>query len=487
MKILLINNDSMVKKLFEAVAKKLGLDLIIQDNLKLPDLEDDFFLFIDEGVSGNYSELLSSPKVLSSVYLHKRTSNPIEGFGFYVKKPFLPTEILDILKRRLADFGITEDTTSNLTKDDLADIPEQSLAIDDFDLDELDELDLKDDDDKKNTEPPKPIPHISDNFDLSDLKEIQNVLDDLEKETKKRDSSEEKLNDKDSEFDFIKVQDDEDKPDARVEQTTEDMQEEPDIEEILKDVRLDIQEQNTQDEKNEKQTDETIQNAMSEFADELDISTIESSLHSPNDDFNLDEDFQGEEQSVISKDDEANDMHFQKDDQIQEDEQNVVNMKKTQDNEVVLPSSGILDKKQIDEVKKILEETQDNQDEDKGNLMAPASKAKQIEEIQEEDIAHVFDDIDNGEDMKEKHTEKNTKEDKEDFDVTFDDAEDFSSQGNGSKKDTITSDSNKQETTEASQANGISNLLNNTSIDGLKSILDGMQLTINISFPDKKK
>ncbi|MDO7253363.1 hypothetical protein [Helicobacter cappadocius] len=476
MKILLINNDSMVKKLFEAVAKKLGLDLIAQDSLKLPNAEDEFFLFLDDGVAGEYSELLQSPKILIKVYLHKRTSSPADGFEFYIKKPFLPTEVLDILKSRLADFGIDESTTSNLTKDDLAEIPEHSLAIDDFDLDELDDLDFKDADFENQKGPSKPIPHISDDFDLSDLEEIQGVLDDLEKEKdsgKQSDSSKDSPDEEDSGFDFIEVK--EDKPDSPKEQTDE-IEEQPDIDEILKNVKSSMTEQQNQDKEEQKEADTTVKDALSELADELNFDNVLSSEESSISDLqkhkNIEEDIH--EDQINKKDDEIT-----VDESFQKNEENY-------SEEAFGESSSILDKKQIDEVKKILEETQDEENQNKETLMATPQEAKEIEEIEEQDIIDVLGDTNKGEDMKETHTDTENKI-KEDFDMPFENMDDFTLSDNEFDKNILAEDLDVQDQLQTSQNNSILNLLNNTSIEGLKSLLDGMQLTINISFPDKKK
>lgn len=500
MKILLINNDSMVKKLFEAVAKKLGLDLTTQDNLNLPNTEDDFFLFIDDSISGDYSQILSSQKNLMKTYLHKRNNKQAEGFEFYIKKPFLPTEVLDILRSRLADFGITEATTSNLTKDDLEEIPEYSFALDDFNLDEADDLGFSDIEEDKG--PHRPLPHISDNFNLDDIEEIQNVLEDMEKEKAKNGKKEPE----------ITPQFDEDIEDLEVLPTEieEEQEEEPDIEGILKNVKSDVEKSKQELEEESKingsmefeqephTEDEKIQDGFGETTEDIDTSPAfltEDLL----DDLHIDAKEEiGENEQISRQEDPGAEQNttdeFKQESDLGQDEKNHnddyddFNLDEVnEDSEAsigISDFSNILDKKQIDEVKKILEQTEDEENQNKGVPMALASEAKEIEEIEEQDIRDVLGDITKGEDMKETKTKNNTQED---LDMSFDKIDDFAMMNDEFDKSTLTEDLDIEEPSKHHSGNDIQNFINNTSIDGLKSILDGMQLTINISFPNKKK
>lgn len=496
LKILLINNDSMVKKLFEAVAKKLGLDLTTQDNLNLPNTEDDFFLFIDDSISGDYSEILSSERNLMKTYLHKRNNKQAEGFEFYIKKPFLPTEVLDILKSRLADFGITDATTSNLTKDDLEEIPEYSFALDDFNLDEADDLGFKDIEDEDKG-PRRPIPHISDNFNPDDLQEIQNVLEDMEKEKTKDGKNGKKVSEILADFN-------EDDLDLEVltNEIEEEQEEEPDIEGILDDVKLDVQKSKQELEESNINTSIKTEEDLSveskkiedestgtiEDSDSSSVSLAEDFL----DDLQIDTKEKLENKQEIAEQEDFKTKQNILDDLSQDGDHNDgyddFNLDKIdQDSEVsseISHFSNILDKKQIDEVKKILEQTEDEENQNKEVPMVLASEAKEIEEIEEEDIMDILGDTSKGEDMK-KTKNKNTTP--EDLDMSFDKIDDFAMMKDEFDKSALTEDLDIEEPSRDNSGNDIQNFINNTSIDGLKSILDGMQLTINISFPNKKK
>lgn len=511
LKILLINNDSMVKKLFEAVAKKLGLDLTTQDNLNLPNTEDDFFLFIDDSISGDYSEILSSGKNLMKTYLHKRNSKQVEGFEFYIKKPFLPTEVLDILKTRLSDFGITEATTSNLTKDDLEEIPEYSFALDDFNLDEADDLGLKDiEDEYKGSS--KSIPHISDNFNLDDLQEIQSALEDMEKE--KTTDNKEKL---EIPVDII----DEDDEDLEVLPSVieEEQEEEPDIEGILENIKSDVekskkeleeeskinpsieleQETHKEDEKIHDKSSEAIEDSdmrasflTEDLLDDLQIDQKEQTEQEIEEQTEQQEQSTEEENSISKQniiDDFTQDGDFGLDEK-HNDEYDDFNLDKAiEDNEAeeISDFSNILDKKQIDEVKKILAQTEDEENQNKEVPMALASEAKEIEEIEEQDIMDILGDSNKGKKMKKTKTKNTKNTTPEDLDVSFDKIDDFEMMKDEFDKSALTEDLDVEEPSKNKSGSDIENFINNTSIDGLKSILDGMQLTINISFPNKKK
>ncbi|BEG56555.1 Poly E-rich protein ChePep [Helicobacter sp. NHP21005] len=108
MKILLVNQNKMVGKLFENIAKKLDLELVAEEHVEkiLPTLEESkecFFFADDTAVDGEEYEHLKSHLEgvqLSGLLLRKG----IEEFGeftHYIKKPFLPTDILHILQRSM--------------------------------------------------------------------------------------------------------------------------------------------------------------------------------------------------------------------------------------------------------------------------------------------------------------------------------------------------------------------------------------------------
>ena len=127
MKIVLINTDPMVAKLVEATAKKTGISLISYANTDEVDsgvLTQESFVFIDEGAIGSDSGRVKSiAQGFLSCLLYAKTK-PIKEFTHVVKKPFLPTEILDILQAELLKLGQDLRNASNITKDQIAESSE---------------------------------------------------------------------------------------------------------------------------------------------------------------------------------------------------------------------------------------------------------------------------------------------------------------------------------------------------------------------------
>lgn len=128
MKIVLINTDPMVAKLIEATAKKTGIPLASYastDEVDAGALTQDSFVFIDEGSFGtDHGRVKSIAQGFLSCLLYAKTK-PIKEFAHLVKKPFLPTEILDILQAELLKVGQDLHNASNLSRDDLA--PAESI------------------------------------------------------------------------------------------------------------------------------------------------------------------------------------------------------------------------------------------------------------------------------------------------------------------------------------------------------------------------
>ena len=127
MKIVLINTDPMVAKLVEATAKKTGISLTSYANTDEVDsgvLTQESFVFIDEGAIGSDSGRVKSiAQGFLSCLLYAKTK-PIKEFTYVVKKPFLPTEILDILQAELLKLGQDLRNASNITKDQIAESSE---------------------------------------------------------------------------------------------------------------------------------------------------------------------------------------------------------------------------------------------------------------------------------------------------------------------------------------------------------------------------
>ncbi|BCZ19117.1 hypothetical protein NHP190012_07590 [Helicobacter sp. NHP19-012] len=114
MKILLVNQNKMVGKLFENIAKKLGLELVAEEHVKeiLPTLEENrdcFFFADDTAVDGEGYECLKPHLggVSFSGLLLRKGIKEFGEFTHYIKKPFLPTDVLHILQRNMGSASPT--------------------------------------------------------------------------------------------------------------------------------------------------------------------------------------------------------------------------------------------------------------------------------------------------------------------------------------------------------------------------------------------
>ncbi len=139
MKIVIANTDSMVEKLIEACAKKTGLK--VQHFISLEEIDvsmlEDCFLFVDENALGGdtkRAKQIGSGSLSCLIYSRRK---PLDEFKYLVQKPFLPTQVLEILRKELVRRGedisrvVEEDSDKKAPIEPIKDIP-------------LNEFDLKD-------------------------------------------------------------------------------------------------------------------------------------------------------------------------------------------------------------------------------------------------------------------------------------------------------------------------------------------------------
>lgn len=131
MKIVLINTDPMVAKLIEATAKKTGIPITSYastDEVDSGALTQESFVFIDESAIGaDNGRVKSIAQGFLSCLLYAKTK-PMKEFAHVVKKPFLPTEILNILQAELLKLGQDLHNASDITKDQIAESSEMGAG-----------------------------------------------------------------------------------------------------------------------------------------------------------------------------------------------------------------------------------------------------------------------------------------------------------------------------------------------------------------------
>lgn len=170
MKIILINTDPMVARLIEATAKKTGIMLTSYastDELDVSTLTKDHFVFVDEGALGTDKDRIKSiAQDYLSCLLYAKTK-ALKEFSHIVKKPFLPTEILDILQAELLKVGQDLHNASEVTQEEIAQV-DDGPKMPDIDMSALDKL--GDFDITQEFDAESPIPPLADSVstDIAD-------------------------------------------------------------------------------------------------------------------------------------------------------------------------------------------------------------------------------------------------------------------------------------------------------------------------------
>lgn len=124
MKVLLINNNPVVGKLVTLSAQKTGDELSSVHSIdEVTAGEYDFVLMDDAGYSDDLlDELRTKAEFSKSCFIGSRSTEKPTGFTHEIKKPFLPTDLVDIFIK------ISSDTKSLKTEDEGTQINEEVLS-----------------------------------------------------------------------------------------------------------------------------------------------------------------------------------------------------------------------------------------------------------------------------------------------------------------------------------------------------------------------
>lgn len=187
MKILLLNDNPVVTKLVTLSAQKSGNEILIADSVATAIKGVYDLLIVDEGVYSKESmdELNRNISYKYSLYMLSRGVPSVNSFDSEVKKPFLPTDLVDLLSTiaikisnmvdeteslhkevELDDFGYEDDFNKNLE----ASISDGTLDELDFDIANLDMDGLLTDEkfDENSV------------LDKDDVREVKNLLEETE-------------------------------------------------------------------------------------------------------------------------------------------------------------------------------------------------------------------------------------------------------------------------------------------------------------------
>jgi uncharacterized membrane protein len=150
MKILLLNNNPVVTKLVTLSAQKTSDELDIIDNIDAVSSQNYDLLIIDDALytENTLEELSSKIKFIKSLYICSKNAEIVDDFNSILKKPFLPTELVELFAS-LANSLNNESETDELEIDNnnLGALDELDEDVNKDDLGELDDLDEENKDD----------------------------------------------------------------------------------------------------------------------------------------------------------------------------------------------------------------------------------------------------------------------------------------------------------------------------------------------------
>ncbi len=102
MKFLLVNTNAAVKKIFSIAARKASIRLDFANSIQEISIQEDYAcIFVDDGVlhTGNLQSIKNKMITTKFCLIMSKDSETIPDFDSYIKKPFLPTDIYEVLKQ----------------------------------------------------------------------------------------------------------------------------------------------------------------------------------------------------------------------------------------------------------------------------------------------------------------------------------------------------------------------------------------------------
>jgi len=519
MKFLLINNNHVVSKLATLSADKSSVELAEYDDPSVVPQDNYDVLIFDSEIFKQefFDELKSRFDFSKTIFIYSAKSEPVEGFDMYLKKPFLPTELVDLISR-------IKSTTDAMPKDSLMD--DEDLSIDAPDIESGEEINDLDDlfaeDEKDSSEDIHKEAAQKLQSDLENSQDHESMIDEDEeigeldfdeaiavnekdnKEIEELANLEEDFGELDfddeldeSEFEFNKQEDSQ--SDEGVEDTQKKEQEsegvsakeknEQEADETEEDLDLDdldFDELDRDDKKDTPQEEELKNDDKEDFGD-LDIESEplehdkektekSDSSNALEDDERSDDASLNEAKDSTATDELELDEELLEDDEIDGDDQESKYHESSD-------SLGI-DEDELSEVKDLLgsdDEDDEIETEKEGEDVSDEVKVKNDEfsSLTEEALSEAvgedldFDDeLDFGDEEVDNTSDINTVEDKT---IIDDDIKNEEKTQQPSAEDSV---SNMQQ---------LQNIAGGMNIESIKKILDGMQVTINISYPNSKK
>ncbi len=448
MKLLLINKNPIVRKLVKLSAEKAGIGVAeVESFMEVEDFDFDFVFIDDESLEEGALETLSE-KIPHAKYgfIHSKDRPRESGFSLFVQKPFLPTDMVDLLKSEAqggspkeffqggASSLAGEDAFSKELEEFSLDLPEEVDAS----LEKGEDLDF-DLDAPLSLDEPLELPKSEEDTPL-----LEDDLLDSPQELANQESE-------DLDLDLDSLEFDEESP-APSPETPKDAPIEVDMENLSFE-ETPASEPKEEDPLSDLEWDDSLLEAS---PDSLEVASSKEALaldSSAQEDLDLDLDLDSLGFSLEEKDEE-----------LEAKEENLIP-------DEPLEAGGILDANDLETVKHLLEEDDPTpipaEDLDMNDIKIESSE---LASLTEEALSEAL-----GEEL--------TPDEEEEFNFEDDTppapipAAPLTQEKSESFKSVQKS--------EAPAAEAIKNL-QGLSIPALKELLDGMQLTISISFPDKK-
>ncbi len=264
MKIILFNQNPMITKLLESVSKK--LELSMEDFNRYQELstrlkeEPEWILIADDECLEKLDqvdwlelkEIISQNKNSVCMYKKGNEAQPfLEGFEMKIKKPFLPTEILKILQKKLGSNMSELEPSQNLD-------PTQEVLETNWDeLENLGDLEALVQEEPNNEE--QLLPTLNDQEEKEEVKEEEKEevkeeeKEEVKEEEKEEVKEEEKEEVKEEEKEEVKETPQEEKPKDDETQEGETLKDEEVSKELETQEELEIPKEETQENKEEKQ------------------------------------------------------------------------------------------------------------------------------------------------------------------------------------------------------------------------------------------
>ncbi|WP_231192336.1 hypothetical protein [Helicobacter pylori] len=247
MKMILFNQNPMITKLLESVSKKLELSMEdfnryqelptrLKEDLEWILIADDECLEkLDQADWLELKEIISQNKNSVCMYKKGNEAQPfLEGFEMKIKKPFLPTEVLKILQKKLGSNMSELEPSQNLD-------PTQEVLETNWDeLENLGDLEALVQEESNNEE--QLLPTLNDQEEKEEVKEEEK--EEVKEEEKEEVKEEEKEEVKEEEKEEVKEEEKEEVKEEEKEEVKEETKETPQEEEKPKDDE--VQEGETQ-------------------------------------------------------------------------------------------------------------------------------------------------------------------------------------------------------------------------------------------------